>query len=93
MKIQDCFVDGVSTALPPLAIAQEAGSAFLKEGYSGRLRPGSIKLMEKVFAHPSVKSRRFAFTDISSLIDEDPDKRAERFRSLDDVGVGGDARC
>lgn len=79
MKIQDRFVDGISTALPPLAIAQEAGAAFLKKNYSGRLRPGSIKLMEKVFAHPSVKSRRFSFTDIGSLVDEDPDRRAERF--------------
>ncbi len=79
MKISDCFVDGISTALPPLAIAQEEGAAFLKASYSGRLRPGSIKLMEKVFSHPSVKSRRFAFTDLGSLVDEDPDKRAGRF--------------
>lgn len=79
MTVQNCFVDGISTALPPLAIAQEDGAAFLKENYSGRLRPGSIKLLEKVFAHPSVKNRRFAFSDIGSLVDEDPDKRAERF--------------
>ena len=79
MKVQDCFVDGVSTALPPLAIAQGEGAAFLKANYAGRLRPGSIKLMERVFAHPSVKSRRFAFEDTRSLVDEDPDKRAERF--------------
>ncbi len=79
MKDQNCFVDGISTALPPLAIAQEEGAAFLKKNFSARLRPGSIKLMEKVFAHPSVKSRRFAFTDAGSLVDEDPDKRVERF--------------
>lgn len=79
MTVKNCFVDGISTALPPLAMAQEEGAAFLKENYAGRLRPGSIKLMEKVFAHPSVKNRRFAFSDAGSLVDEDPDKRAERF--------------
>lgn len=79
MTAQNCFVDGISTALPPLAIAQGDGALFLKENYAGRLRPGSIKLMEKVFAHPSVKNRRFAFSGIGSLVDEDPDKRAERF--------------
>ena len=79
MKVQDCFVDGVSTALPPLAITQGEGSAFLKANYQGRLKPASIKLMERVFAHPSVKSRRFAFTDPVSMVDEDPDKRAVRF--------------
>lgn len=79
MTVRNCFVDGISTALPPLAIGQRDGAVFLKENYAGRLRPGSMKLMEKVFAHPSVKSRRFAFSDIGSLIDEDPDKRAERF--------------
>ena len=79
MNVQNCFVDGISTALPPLAIAQEDGAVFLRENYAGRLRPGSIKLLEKVFAHPSVKSRRFAFSEAASLIDEDPDKRAERF--------------
>lgn len=79
MKDKNCFVDGISTALPPLSIAQEEGARFLKENYSGRLRPGSIKLMERVFAHPSVRSRRFAFSDTASLVDEDPDKRAARF--------------
>lgn len=79
MTAQNCFVDGISTALPPLAVAQRDGAVFLKENYAGRLRPGSIKLMEKVFSHPSVKNRRFAFSDIGSLVDEDPDERAERF--------------
>ncbi len=81
MKVQDCFVDGITTALPPLTITQAEGSAFLKAHYNGRLRPGTIKLLEQVFAHPSVKSRRFAFADPSGLVDEDPDKRAERFKS------------
>lgn len=79
MKVPDCFVDGVSTALPPLAITQSEGAAFLKKNYSGRLRASGIKLMERVFAHPSIQSRRFAFSDPRTLIDEDPDKRAERF--------------
>ncbi|MBI4351258.1 MAG: type III polyketide synthase [Elusimicrobia bacterium] len=79
MTVQARFVDGISTALPPLAIAQEEGAAFLKRNYSGRLRPGSVKLLEKVFSHPSVKSRRFAFSDPGSLVDEDPDERARRF--------------
>ena len=79
MKGEDCFVDGISTALPPLAITQGEGAAFLKASYDGRLRPASLKLMERVFAHPSVKSRRFAFADASSLVDEDPDERAARF--------------
>ena len=79
MKTIDIYVDGIATALPPLGITQEHASSFLRASYAGRLKPSSIKLMEKVFAHPSVKSRRFAFTDPASLVDEDPDKRAGRF--------------
>jgi alkylresorcinol/alkylpyrone synthase len=78
---KDIFVDGIATALPPLAIAQDYASAFLQEQYKGRVRPGSLKLLDRVFAHPSVKSRRFAFEDPRSLVDEDPDARAGRFTS------------
>ncbi len=79
MKTFDCFLDGVATALPPLAISQGEGAAFLKANYEGRLKPSSLKLLARVFAHPSVKSRRFAFDGPAALLGEDPDKRAERF--------------
>jgi len=79
MKVADCFVDGISTALPPLAIPQGEVAAFLRERYCARLKPSSMKLMERVFSHPSVKKRCFAFTEPGSVVEEDPDNRAERF--------------
>ncbi len=69
----------VASALPEFELEQSAASAFLKNHYSGRLRPGTIKLLEKVFSHPSIKTRRFAVTDPTVILDEDPDKRAARF--------------
>ena len=86
MKISNCFVDGISTALPPRVITQEEGSDFLKAGYTGRLKGSSIRLMERVFAHPSVKSRRFAFSDPAALLDEDPGVRpVERIHRAHEV--------
>ena len=77
----------VASALPELELEQAAASAFLKNHYAGRLRPGTIKLMERVFSHPSIKTRRFAVTDPAAILDEDPDKRAARF-TAEATGLG-----
>jgi predicted naringenin-chalcone synthase len=72
-------MSSAARALPELELKQADAEALLKEHYTGRLRPGSLKLMEKVFTHPSVRTRRFAVEAPASVLDEDPDKRAARF--------------
>lgn len=79
MKLPGQYVDCITTALPPLEINQVEGAAFLKEHFRGRLADTSIKLMERVFRHPSVNTRRFALKTLTELVDEEPDKRVARF--------------
>jgi predicted naringenin-chalcone synthase len=66
-----------------------------------------LALMHKIFAHPGIVKRSFAFDDPDCLVDEDPDNRIGRFlhwavelsvRSctgvLDDAGLkAGDVSC
>lgn len=79
MRTSGNFIDGISTALPPGSLTQEEAASFLKRSYAGRLKPASLRLMEKIFANDSVLGRRFAFDAPEELVDEDPDRRMERF--------------
>ncbi|MBZ0155351.1 MAG: type III polyketide synthase [Alphaproteobacteria bacterium] len=68
-----------ATASPPFVATQEYAKDFLVRHYSGRLSERSRSLIEKVYSHPSVMKRRFAFDSPLCLIDEDPDSRIARF--------------
>jgi len=47
--------------------------------YAGKLVPRSVSIMDKVFSHPGIKQRYFAFDDPESILGEDPDSRVSRF--------------
>ena len=55
---------------------------------------GAWPSCEKVFSHPSVLRRRFAFDKPEDLVDEHPDHRIERFTrwGVEPVGDGGAKR-
>lgn len=75
------WVAAVEVAVPPFTIGQKEAGEFLLRHYRGRLSARSIGLIEKLFAHPSVRTRSFAIEDPESLFSEDPDSRIARFTS------------
>jgi len=74
------YIGPVAVAVPPYIASQKEADEFFTGHYVDRLGPRSLGLMHKLFAHPAISQRAFAFDDPSCLVDEDPDKRIERFR-------------
>ncbi|MFO0754092.1 MAG: type III polyketide synthase [Thermodesulfovibrionales bacterium] len=68
-----------ATASPPFTATQDYAKDFLARHFAGRLSEKSRALIEKVYAHPSILRRRFAFDSPDCLLDEDPDSRIARF--------------
>lgn len=75
------YIASVATAVPEYSCDQATGEAFLRSHYSDVLNARSLEILHKVFAHPSVKRRHFAVDSPEELINEDPDRRMERFTS------------
>ncbi|MBI4835005.1 MAG: type III polyketide synthase [Planctomycetes bacterium] len=73
------FIGSWSVAVPPFALNQSEGERFLREHYGDKIGARSLNVIGKVFNHPSVQQRYFAFSDPSCLINENPDERIERF--------------
>ncbi len=74
------YIGTVARAVPPYIASQKEADEFFTRHYADRLGPRSLALMHKLFSHPSISRRAFAFDDPSCLVDEDPDSRIERFR-------------
>jgi predicted naringenin-chalcone synthase len=72
-------IAAIGIGVPPVAITQEYAARFLQERCEQRLSARALQVMRKVFSHPGIRQRHFAFTEPSRLIDEDPDRRIERF--------------
>ncbi|MFH1674649.1 MAG: type III polyketide synthase [Pseudomonadota bacterium] len=72
-------IAAVATATPSLDMDQTQVEEFLTKHYSDRLSPRSRAVMKKIFAHPSIVRRFFAFESIECLKNEDPDSRIDRF--------------
>jgi predicted naringenin-chalcone synthase len=79
-RSEKAFIGQVAVAVPPYRASQKEADEFFTRHYSERLGPRSLALMHKLFAHPAISRRAFAFDDPSCLVDEDPDGRIERFR-------------
>ena len=72
-------VASVATASPAFSAGQvEAGEVILQYA-ADKLRPRSISLSRKLFAHPSIRKRHFAIDSPEAFFDEDPDRRIARF--------------
>jgi len=72
-------IASIAVAVPPYRASQKEAEAFFTRHYAGRLSSRSLSLIHKVFSHPSIGQRFFAFEDPDCLVDEDPDERIARF--------------
>jgi predicted naringenin-chalcone synthase len=99
-------IGAVAVASPPYSMDQNEIEAKIVKYYASRLSPRSLGVLRKVFSHPSVLRRRFAFDEPENLVDENPDHRIERFtrwgidlsekairNALDQAGLGVDEVC
>ncbi len=69
----------VATATPPYRVDQAFAKELMMRHYAEKLSPRNLEALEKVFSHPSVKQRHFAFDDAETIFTEDPDSRIARF--------------
>jgi predicted naringenin-chalcone synthase len=72
-------IASVAVATPPYTTDQVSAEGFIKSHYSAKLSPRSLSIIQKVFSHPSISRRSFAFDSPECLLDEDPDSRIARF--------------
>jgi predicted naringenin-chalcone synthase len=73
-------IASLATAVPAYTADQGFAVEFIRRHFGKRLSSRSHGLLRTVFSHPSIRKRHFAFDDPACLVDEDPDKRIERFR-------------
>jgi predicted naringenin-chalcone synthase len=72
-------IASIAVAVPPSAIDQAQSLEHLLRHYGDKLKPRSLSLMRKLFAHPGIRKRYFAIDDVDSFLTEDPDSRIARF--------------
>jgi predicted naringenin-chalcone synthase len=95
------YIGSFATAVPQYHCDQAFAEEFMKQHYGGKLNSRSLGLIKTCFSHPSINKRHFAIDGPSELVDEDPDRRIERFtrrsvelsaeaitKALDQAGVG-----
>ncbi len=73
------YIGAVAVASPVLVIKQTDALLFIKKNYSGEMSKRSLDIAEKIFLHPSITERHFAFRDLESLLSENADQRIARF--------------
>jgi hypothetical protein len=56
-------IASIAGASPHFRIGQNEAFEILDNVYAADLRPGSRELVRRFFLHPSVRTRRFAFTN------------------------------
>lgn len=72
-------IAAVATAAPPFCVEQSVAGETMLRHAGQALRPRSISLSRKLFAHPSIRKRHFAFDTPEAFFEEDPDRRIARF--------------
>jgi predicted naringenin-chalcone synthase len=73
------YIASLSVVPGPYVADQAFAEEFMKKHYGGRLNSRSLGLISTCFSHPSINKRHFAIDDPLELVDEDPDRRIERF--------------
>lgn len=79
MKTNGQFIGSWSVAVPETVLKQPEAARHLAGHYGDKISPRSLNVLNKVFNHPAVQQRHFAFDVIGTLFDETQDKRMERF--------------
>jgi predicted naringenin-chalcone synthase len=73
------YISSFATAVPNYHCDQGFAEEFMKKHFGARLNSRSMGLIRTIFSHPSIGKRHFAINDPLELVDEDPDRRIERF--------------
>ena len=74
-------IASVATASPDCRLTQGQVADFLAGHYREKLAPRSIRLLRRIFAHPSIAARDFAFSGPEEATGESRDERQARFAS------------
>ncbi|MHB8067165.1 MAG: type III polyketide synthase [Desulfobaccales bacterium] len=69
----------VATATPPFTVDQLLAEEFFMRRFSHRLGRRYLGMLKKFLTHPGIRQRHFAFDSPECLVEEDPDRRIERF--------------
>jgi predicted naringenin-chalcone synthase len=81
-KNNNISIGSFATAVPKYHCDQSFAEEFMKKHYGNRLNSRSMGLIKTCFSHPSINKRHFAIDDPLELVDEDPDRRVERFTAM-----------
>lgn len=83
-------IAALATASPPFWALQSVAGETLLAHAAGKLRPRSISLSRKLFAHPSIRKRHFAIESPAAFFAEDRDQRIARFTERS-IGLSAEA--
>ncbi|MBD3241785.1 MAG: type III polyketide synthase [Chitinivibrionales bacterium] len=75
-------IAAVGVAAPSFTLDQQLAGLLVEKHYKDELRPRSMEVAQKVFAHPSIRTRRISvdsIAELEGLKGEDQDKRMDRF--------------
>ena len=75
----NAYIASFAVVPGPYVADQKFAEEFMKKHYGNRLNSRSMGLIGTCFSHPSINKRHFAIDDPLELVDEDPDRRIERF--------------
>ncbi|HBG28751.1 MAG: polyketide synthase [Planctomycetes bacterium GWF2_41_51] len=78
MKINH-YIASIATASPPYVFRQDEIKDFMLKHYSVKLNMRNRDILIKVFNHPSMQKRNFAFENLEVLLNETPDEKIARF--------------
>ena len=79
IKQNKTYIASFAVVPGPYVADQAFAEEFMKKHYGNRLNSRSMGLIGTCFSHPSINKRHFAIDDPLELVDEDPDRRIERF--------------
>jgi predicted naringenin-chalcone synthase len=72
-------IASVAVSTPPYCLHQSKAVEILNKYYAEKLSRSNREIMQKVFAHPGIRSRFLAIENPENLISEEPDARIARF--------------
>lgn len=76
---EGAYLAAIGVATPDFAVNQQEAAAFLRQHYDGLLSARTLRLVEKIFAHPGINRRRLAVEGLEDLLAEDQERRIARF--------------
>jgi hypothetical protein len=74
------YIASLGLATPPFNVEQTLTGEILEANAGHELSERSLSVMRKLFAHPSINSRCFAFEDSETVFKESSDSRIGSLR-------------